>query len=106
MLEGLDIDDQVDQRLRARGTLGGGGGEEDGLQGIEAALSGVALQQPGANGIAVTGAGLVPVGVELGLFVAIQDLGHGGTDDDVALGVEVETAPTMASVGAAVLAGR
>ena len=106
MFECLDVDDEVDQRLRGTGdTLGGGGGEEDGLQGVEAALSGAALQQPSANGIAVAGAGLVPVGVELGLFVAFQDLGHGGTDDDVALGIKMEPCPHDGDVGSAVLSG-
>ena len=66
---------------------------------------GVALQQAGTGGSPELLAGLVPVGVELGLLETVQDLGHRRPDDDIALGVEVETGSHDGGVDATVEAG-
>ena len=76
LLERLPVDDDVDQRLGGTAVAGGAGTAEDLEQGVGPALGRRPPQvlDPGIGSVRL--AGLGPVGVELGVLVAVEQFLH------------------------------
>ena len=90
-LEGGLVDEDVDHRLRWAGAGHGGGGTlEDRSQGVEAALGGGPFEHRRCRIITEPLSQFGPVGVELGLLEAAQDLGDRGAVDHPTVGVQPE----------------
>jgi hypothetical protein len=90
MLERVQVADDVDQRFVGVDLPGTGRGMEDGRQGVEVALPGGARHQRRVHVVAVAFDTVMPVGNELEIAEALEDLDHLHPDTQPAMSADVD----------------